>query len=96
MDQTRTRRIEHSLERLRGRIRVERLGQALPLRVPPGFKVERLPLEEEFLVCSLDFYRGKLQAMQYFYRYELPNTATWAELLMRLDDTCYAMDKAWF
>ena len=39
---------------------VERLGQALPLRVPPGFKVERLPLEEEFLVCSLDFYRGKL------------------------------------
>jgi len=39
---------------------VERLGQSLPLRVPPGFKVERLPLEEEFLVCSLDFYRGKL------------------------------------
>ena len=39
---------------------VERLGQALPLRVPPGFKVERLPLEEEFLVCALDFYRGKL------------------------------------
>ena len=39
---------------------VERLGQSLPLRVPPGFKVERLPLEEEFLVCALDFYDGKL------------------------------------
>jgi len=44
---------------------VERLGQTLPLRVPPGFKVERLPLEEEFLVCALDFYNGKLLAGGY-------------------------------
>lgn len=36
------------------------LGQSFALSVQPGFKVERLPLEEEFLVCSLAFYKGKL------------------------------------
>jgi len=38
----------------------DRLGQSAALRVPPGFRVQRLPLEGEFLVCGLNFYRGKL------------------------------------
>lgn len=43
-----------------------------------------------------NFYKGKLQAMRYFYHYELPEIEAWAALLMRLDDTCQAMDKDWF
>lgn len=43
-----------------------------------------------------DFYRGKLQAMTYFARWELPQTQVWAELLRNLDDTTYAMQDAWF
>jgi len=41
-------------------VEVAELGQSRTLAVPPGFRVERLPLEEEFLVCGLNFYRGKL------------------------------------
>ncbi|MBT6579866.1 MAG: acyl-CoA dehydrogenase [Cellvibrionales bacterium] len=43
-----------------------------------------------------DFYHGKLHAMQYFYRFELPEIYAWAALLSDLDDTCYAMQKEWF
>ena len=43
-----------------------------------------------------DFYKGKLQALQYFYRFELPEIYAWAALLSDLDDTCYAMQKEWF
>jgi butyryl-CoA dehydrogenase len=42
------------------------------------------------------FYRGKLQAMQYFFRYELPEIKAWGNLLMTLDDTTYAMQVDWF
>ena len=42
------------------------------------------------------FYRGKLQAMRYFFRYELPETEVWAQLLRRLDDTCLGMENDWF
>lgn len=42
------------------------------------------------------FYRGKLQAMRYFFRYELPETEVWAQLLRRLDDTCLGMHNDWF
>jgi butyryl-CoA dehydrogenase len=43
-----------------------------------------------------NFYRGKLQAMQYFYRYELPVIYTWAALLNEVDDTCHEMKAEWF
>jgi alkylation response protein AidB-like acyl-CoA dehydrogenase len=43
-----------------------------------------------------NFYNGKLQAMRYFFNYELPDINTWAKLLLTLDDTCYAMDKSWY
>ena len=43
-----------------------------------------------------NFYRGKMQAMHYFYRYDLPEIEVWAALLMRLDDTCKSMANDWF
>ncbi len=45
---------------------------------------------------DLDFYRGKLNACQYFYRYELPKVAERCALLARFDDTCLATDENWF
>lgn len=42
------------------------------------------------------FYRGKLHAARYFFRWELPKTVQQAELLMRMDDTCLSMEPDWF
>ena len=42
------------------------------------------------------FYQGKLQAAQYFYRYELTQIQQWASLLNELDDTCHQMQANWF
>ncbi|MBE0625443.1 MAG: acyl-CoA dehydrogenase [Burkholderiales bacterium] len=42
------------------------------------------------------FYQGKLQACQYFLRYELPKTAAQNELLRSLDPTCLEMRDEWF
>ncbi|NNL10676.1 MAG: acyl-CoA dehydrogenase, partial [Pseudomonadales bacterium] len=41
------------------------------------------------------FYRGKLQALKYFYRFELPKIDAWANLLCALDDTTYSTEAAW-
>ncbi|MGB1556769.1 MAG: acyl-CoA dehydrogenase [Oceanococcaceae bacterium] len=47
--------------------------------------------------CALDqgtaatdesFYRGKIRACQYFFRWELPKIEAWAQLLQTLDTTC--------
>jgi alkylation response protein AidB-like acyl-CoA dehydrogenase len=46
--------------------------------------------------ADANFYRGKLQAMQYFFRFELPEINTWAKILTDLDDTCYEMSVDWF
>lgn len=46
--------------------------------------------------ADVAFYRGKLQALRYFFRYELPEIEAWSALLMRLDDTCLAMENDWF
>ena len=43
-----------------------------------------------------NFYRGKVQAMRYFFRYELPEIEAWAKLLLSLDDTTYEMAIDWF
>ncbi len=43
-----------------------------------------------------DFYLGKLQAMQFFYRIELPKTYLWASTVENIDDTHFAMQAAWF
>lgn len=42
------------------------------------------------------FYRGKLQALQYFYRYELTRIDAWCALLRAMDLTCYDMQVDWF
>jgi butyryl-CoA dehydrogenase len=43
-----------------------------------------------------DYYRGKLQAMRYFFQWELPQTqAQWA-LLARCDRSAYDMRNGWF
>jgi alkylation response protein AidB-like acyl-CoA dehydrogenase len=43
-----------------------------------------------------DFYQGKLQACQYFFRWELPKTRHQFELLNNLDRTCLEMQDSWF
>ena len=43
-----------------------------------------------------NFYRGKMQAMRYFFRFELPEIDAWAKLLSDLDSTCYEMQPQWF
>jgi alkylation response protein AidB-like acyl-CoA dehydrogenase len=43
-----------------------------------------------------DFYQGKLQACAWFFRWELPKTRQWQELLNSLDRTTLEMQDAWF
>jgi len=43
-----------------------------------------------------DFYRGKLQAAQYFFRYELAKVGERLALLAAADDTCLTMQDRWF
>jgi butyryl-CoA dehydrogenase len=45
---------------------------------------------------DVDFYRGKLNACRYFFRYEMPKVAERCALLTRFDDTCLATDENWF
>ncbi len=42
------------------------------------------------------FYQGKLQAMRYFFRYELPLIEAWSKVLVDLDSTCFDMKDEWF
>jgi butyryl-CoA dehydrogenase len=46
--------------------------------------------------AEADFYRGKLSACGYFFRWELPKTGPQLALLESLDPTCLAMEPAWF
>ena len=47
-------------------------------------------------VSDVDFYRGKLQACRFFYRWELPKVAQQLELLASVDTTTLDMQDAWF
>ena len=42
------------------------------------------------------FYRGKLQALQYFYRFELPKIEVWSKIIIRTDSTSFDMQAEWF
>jgi butyryl-CoA dehydrogenase len=42
------------------------------------------------------FYRGKLQACRYFFRWELPRTQPQHALLRAMDPTCLEMQDGWF
>jgi len=43
-----------------------------------------------------DFYHGKLQAMQYFFRHELPQIDAWLRPVADVDDTAFTMRDGWF
>lgn len=43
-----------------------------------------------------NFYRGKLQAMKFFFEYQLIKNATSAKLLKSLNATTFEMQEAWF
>lgn len=43
-----------------------------------------------------NFYNGKLQALKYFFRFELPEIHVWSKILCDLDDTTYEMKEQWF
>ncbi len=43
-----------------------------------------------------DFYRGKLQACHYFFKWELPKVQPQLDLLQSLDTTTLDMQDAWF
>ena len=45
---------------------------------------------------SINFYQGKLQACQYFYRWELPKITAWLIVLDPVDRTCVDMMDNWF
>lgn len=45
---------------------------------------------------SANFYRGKLQAMQYFFRHELPQIDAWLRPVAELDDAAFAMRNEWY
>lgn len=46
--------------------------------------------------ADADFYRGKLQAARYFLLREVPGCQHDLDLLEQRDDTCLAMEQAWF
>ena len=46
--------------------------------------------------CAQDFYRGKLQACQYFFQWELPKVAPQLALLGQIDTTTLDMQENWF
>jgi butyryl-CoA dehydrogenase len=45
---------------------------------------------------DVDFYRGKISACRYFFRYELPRSTSSFDLVASLDDTCLAMRESEF
>ncbi|WP_197475732.1 acyl-CoA dehydrogenase C-terminal domain-containing protein, partial [Oleiphilus sp. HI0043] len=45
---------------------------------------------------ELSFYRGKLQAAQYYIKWQLPLAKHEADLLLGRDDTCFEMQPNWF
>ncbi|NQZ87953.1 MAG: acyl-CoA dehydrogenase [Saccharospirillaceae bacterium] len=53
--------------------------------------LEKQPHQEDVY-----FYKGKLQALQYFYRFELPEIAIWSTLLLNTDSSTYDMQVEWF
>ena len=45
---------------------------------------------------DVDFYRGKISACRYFFRYELPRSTSSFDLVASLDDTCLGMRESEF
>jgi len=45
---------------------------------------------------EVNFYQGKLQALKYFYKAELPKTEHWATLVKNIDSSSFDMQNEWF
>ncbi|MAA59479.1 MAG: acyl-CoA dehydrogenase, partial [Pseudomonadales bacterium] len=45
---------------------------------------------------NAEFYRGKLHACRFFFRWELPKIQHWSNLLQSADDTCRTMHNDYF
>ena len=58
--------------------------------------VAQRALEKGVDVTDEAFYRGKLQAAQWFFRWELPKVTAQLALLRTMDDSHRAMRDAWF
>lgn len=58
--------------------------------------VAALALKETPHDADQKFYRGKLQALKYFFNFELSEIYGWAKLLSDLDSTSFDMDPEWF
>lgn len=43
-----------------------------------------------------DFYRGKLQACKYFFRYELPQVPVWSAIVRDMETATLEMENEWF
>ncbi len=43
-----------------------------------------------------NFYEGKIATCQYFFRYEMPRIAVWAETISSIDDTTFSADEGVF
>ena len=55
-----------------------------------------LALDDKMASTEHAFYRGKLQAAQFFFQWELPKCATWCDLLESIDTTTLDMQDEWF
>ncbi len=53
-------------------------------------------LTQQLNVVDEKFYRGKLQALRYFFRFELPEIDAGSKLLTEVDSACYDMQADWF
>jgi butyryl-CoA dehydrogenase len=60
-----------------------------------GMVAER-SMESVFHEQDKSFYQGKLQAMRFFFHYELPEIYHWCALLKDLDSVFYDMQPDWF
>jgi hypothetical protein len=45
---------------------------------------------------NTNFYKGKIAACQYFFRYEMPRIKVWAETISAIDDTTFSADEGVF
>lgn len=59
-------------------------------------QVAECALAKELHPAEADFYKGKLQAMRYFFGFELPLIEVWSSILISLDSSCYDMQDNWF
>jgi len=60
-----------------------------------GLVAERA-LQQQPHADDVKVYRGKLPAMQYFYRTELPQIHHYSELVKNIDSTSFEMQSEWF